>query len=156
MTTATLTTKEMRARLKAEIKSHTEHSRTVRAQKHEAKAIGDTDDVNALHWERIDELRPRARAMFLAYGYLKGRTYRQVEGKTREGNEPDDLGYRFINDWEGEDAADIAAWVKAEHKTRFEVEAEIAEEAANEPVKVPAPAPRPKGLLGRLRAAVGA
>jgi hypothetical protein len=151
VTTATLTTKEMRARLKAEIKSHTEHSREVRAQKHEAKSIGDTDDVNALHWERIDELRPRARAMFIAYGYLKGKTYRQVENKTREGNEPDDLGYRFLDGWEGEDEADIAVWVGLGDKTRYEVEDLTASEP---PAPVKAPTPKPKGLLGKLRAAV--
>ena len=156
MTTTKLTTKEMRASLKAEIKSHTEHSRAVRVQKHEAKSIGDTEDVNALHWERIDDLRPRARAMFLAYGYLKGRTYRQVESKCREGHEPDDLGYRFIDAWEGEDDADIAAWVKAEHKTRFEIEAEQVDEAPVPMPVAPIVAKKPQGLLGRLRAAVGA
>lgn len=154
--TTTLTTKEMRARLKGLIKAQTEHSRAVRAQKHEAKATGDTDDVNSLHWERVDDLRPKARAMFIAYGYLKGRTYRQVENKTREGNAPDDLGYQFINDWEDEDDADIQAWVEAENKTRFEVEPEVPEKATEIPVEALLPPPTPTGLLGRLRAAVGA
>jgi hypothetical protein len=151
-----LTTKEARARLKGWIKDQTTESREARARKHAAKAEGDTDEVNALHWERIDDLRPRARAMFIAYGYLKGRTYRQVESKTRPGNEPEDHGYRFLDGWEGEDDADIGAWIEAEHKTRFEVEADIAQEAENEPVVAPEPQPAPKGLLGRLRAAVGA
>jgi hypothetical protein len=155
--TTTLTTKETRARLKAAIKAQTEHSREVRAQKHEAKAIGDTDDVNSLHWERIDDLRPKARAMFIAYGYLKGRTYRQVENKTRAGNEPDDHGYQYLDGWDGEDDADIGAWIEAGDKTRYEIEAaHVAQKPTEMPEKAPEPEPAPKGLLGRLRAAVGA
>lgn len=156
MNETTLTTKEVRARLKAAIKAQTERSRAARVRKNEAKAAGDTPTVNALHWERIDEMRPEARAMFIAYGYLKGRTYHQVENKTRPKHQPDDYGYRFLDDWENEDAADISAWVKAGDKTRFEIEVPVPQEARPEPVKAPEPEPAPQGLLARLRAAVGA
>ena len=184
MNETTLTTKEIRARLKAEVKKMAAEQKGRRLAKNEAKAearklrdpalIGHTNEygrsdewklnpawwnahmrVNNLFWERHG-YRDDNRALLLAYAYLKGRTYRQVEAKTRKGHEPDDVGVRFLDGWEGEDTADIHAWVKAEHKTRFEIEAEASSPKATETpvVEVPEP-PKATGLLGKLRGALG-
>jgi hypothetical protein len=87
--------------------------------------------VNGLHWERHG-YREDNRVLLLAYGFLKGRTYKQVENHHREGNEPD-LGWAegILSDWDRYDDVDLAEWYAAGDKTRFDLmPQESSEEAA--------------------------
>jgi len=162
MTKQKLTTKEMRAELKALVKQMAADQRERRQAKYEAMdeakktppwpdgwqdtRYWETDwfkaqqRVNNLHWKRHG-YREDNRALLLAYGYFKGRTYRQVENKTRPGNGPMEGEWRdlavsandYLLKWEGWDDAgvDVRDWVDAETKTRYQLEAETgAAEAA--------------------------
>jgi hypothetical protein len=148
------TTKEMRARLRDRVKKTMAEGVELRLRRKACGADDDQEGANGARLEQMDYYRPRARALFIAYGFIKGRTYKQVEGRFAEDNEP--FGYLgVLQDWEGDE--DLAIdWVDAGDKTRFQIEDEAPEEAPERPVEVPKVDPRPKGLLGRLRAAVGA
>lgn len=70
-----------RLSLKVKIKSLAEEARIIR--KEESKAPNDPAngvyDQQNLWNHRINVVRPEARATLLAYGYIRGRTYREVE-----------------------------------------------------------------------------
>ncbi len=57
----------------------------------EIKAEEDYNRFWGLHRFRTHVLRKQNRHNFLAYGYLKGKSYREVEEKSREKGEPIDL-----------------------------------------------------------------
>lgn len=44
--------------------------------------------ADSYYRHRLDVVRPEARCSCLAYGFLKGRRYKQLEAKTRENNAP--------------------------------------------------------------------
>ena len=125
---STYTTKELRARLKTQVKAMMAEGIELRLRRKACGRAGDQDGANTARQEQVDYYRPRARALFLAYAFLKGRTYHQVEARFAEDNEP--YGYlRYLQDWEGD--ADLATdWVTAGDKTRFELAPESIEEAA--------------------------
>ena len=72
---------EMLARLKARVKAVMAEGVELRLARKAAGRSGDSYTANAIRIDHVDEYRPRARALFLAYAFLKGRTYHQVEAK---------------------------------------------------------------------------
>jgi hypothetical protein len=80
----TIAPKDERFALKIKIKSLAEEARIIRAAEDKLKGHGvDNFAYPAEGWKlyahRIAVVRPEARATQLAYAYLRGRTYRQVE-----------------------------------------------------------------------------
>lgn len=69
--------------LKIKIKSLAEEARIIRAAEAKQKGCADNFAYPGEGWKlwthRINVVRPEARATQLAYAYLRGRTYRQVE-----------------------------------------------------------------------------
>jgi len=155
MTTKTkLTTKEMRTRLKAEVKAMMAKGIALRIKRKACGKAGDQYGANSARLEQVDYHRPRARALYLAYAFIKGRTYHQVEAKYGEDNEP--YGYLGpLQDWK-EDADLACDWIDEGDVTLFDLlDRETDEKAEERPRVEPVPKPAPTGLLGRLRAAVG-
>jgi hypothetical protein len=64
--------------LKVKIKSLADEARTIRAE--EKKASGRVRQE--LHEHRVKDVRQETRAALVAYGYIRGRTYRQIEPRT--------------------------------------------------------------------------
>jgi len=62
--------------LKVKIKSLSEESRIIRA---EEKKVANVYLMGQLHWHRTNDVRIESRAAQLAYGYLRGKTLKQVE-----------------------------------------------------------------------------
>jgi len=157
--TTKLTAKELRSRLKAAVKATMAEGRQLRLDREAALAAGDRAKAFRLREEQVLEYRPRARALYLAYAFLKGRTYNQVEPNFDPDRYPprptaSQLKAPLVV-WEG-DRNLIEAWLEAGDKTRFELEEEAAQDKAplsHVPVQVVQDTP--KGVLGRLRAAVG-
>ncbi len=142
-----MNTKEMRANLKARVKSWAAAQKGLRLEKVEAKAAGRRVQshhekaefeakCSSLHWMRHD-CRDDNRHCLLAYAFIKGRTYKQAENKCREGNEPDggSIGY-FLNTWVRLDDADLAQWIEEGDKTRFDLMPEPEVEETEETPKV--------------------
>jgi hypothetical protein len=71
--------REMKIYLKIKIMSLTAEARIIRAE--EKKWPGEHDARLGLHRHRVHEVRPEARHALLAYGFLRGRDYRQLEFK---------------------------------------------------------------------------
>lgn len=65
--------------LKVKIKSLAEEARIIRLEEHRAKSKKDTFLLNGLKQHRIGIVRYEARHSQLAYAYLRGRQYHQVE-----------------------------------------------------------------------------
>ena len=149
-----LNSKDFRAQLKAEVKATQAEGIQLRLTRQAAGAAGNSEKANATRLDQVDYYRPRARALYLAYAFIKGRTYEQVEAHCDEDNEP--YGYLgHLDNWDGD--ADLACdWIRARDKTRFDLTPEPSQEAVQEPVKAFTPAPKPLGVFGRLRAAMGA
>lgn len=72
--------------LKIKIKSLAAEARIIRSEEHKWK--GDHPLRETLHNHRVHDVRKEARCSQLAYGFLRGREYRQLETKTHEGNSP--------------------------------------------------------------------
>lgn len=108
-------------------------------------------------WEAGNHDRDYRRHLHLAYGYAKGRTYKECEQKCREGNEPSPS---FIANLTSEDGIAhkavhkaVKLWVEA-GDIRRDPEAEV--EADPEAAAEGTPAPnKGNGLLARLRQSVG-
>ena len=60
----------------------TEEKRQRRYARHEKATAEHAQLADEMYWHRTRELRTAARETHLAYGYLKGRTYRQIEPRT--------------------------------------------------------------------------
>jgi len=73
--------------LKTEVKNLAIASRIIRAQELKCKVERRTYMLNRLCYIRRILLRAEARDTHIAYGYLKGRTYRQIEDNPE--TEPD-------------------------------------------------------------------
>lgn len=69
--------------LKVKIKSLAEEARIIRREEHLAKQRKEYGWVNSLCEHRKAIVRPEARATQLAYAFLRGRSYAQVEPKPR-------------------------------------------------------------------------
>lgn len=67
-----------RVYLKVKIKSLAAEARIIRAE--ERKLPGPHATRTGLHLHRVNEVRREARAALLAYGFLRGRWYEQIEG----------------------------------------------------------------------------
>ena len=69
--------------LKIKIKSLADESKTIRAE--EKKLItakqGPSMTRQGLYLHRVNDVRSESRAALIAYGYLRGRAYRQIEAK---------------------------------------------------------------------------
>lgn len=116
-----MTTKELRTRLKAEVKKMMAEGQALRIKRDKCGAAGDQNGANAARLQQVYGHRPAARALYLAYAFIKGRRYRQVEPKHAEGNDP--YGYfDHLDDWDGDETL-IDDWIEAGDKTRFELEA---------------------------------
>ena len=95
-----MTTSDCIAKLKTQIVHHAEKARQLRAEARRAgkeasqHTVGSDDYYKALRpgcyawYERVHDLRPWTRHLLLAYGFLRNRTYRQIEPKVAEDNEP--------------------------------------------------------------------
>ena len=92
----------MSIQLKVKIKTLAEESRIIRKEELKArnmarsnrafqdaiKAEGASELRYSLHYHRVVTVRKEARASQLAYGYLRGKKYSEIESSVREGNEP--------------------------------------------------------------------
>lgn len=67
----------MKVYLKIKIKSLAEEAKIIRFE--EKRWPGRSDEYQGLHFHRTYDVRNEARAAQLAYGYLRGRKYRQLE-----------------------------------------------------------------------------
>jgi len=184
--TTKLTKKELCVRLKAEIKADTEAIQankaeratlkaTNRAELDARKAAGETapavsaHDINSLHELHLWKRRPAARMRLLAYGYLRGKTYHQLEAKAEVpppigSGESERYGYHRVGitdhlwDWDaGNDLHfQVEKWVEAGDKTRFDLAPSDFEPVPETAYAVgPIELPKKPGLIDRLRAAVG-
>ena len=68
--------KNSRIYLKVKIKSLAEEAKIIRR---EERKIENQDFRNGLHRHRVVDVRKEARATLIAYGYLCGKTYKQLE-----------------------------------------------------------------------------
>lgn len=66
--------------LKIKIISLADEARRIRAE--EKRHPGGSDTRNGLYLHRINDVRKEARSALLAYGFLRGRTYTQIEPKS--------------------------------------------------------------------------
>lgn len=73
----------MKPYLKIKIKSLAAEARIIRAE--ERKWPGPSDVYTGLHRHRVIDVRRECRAGHLAYGFLRGRSYRALEAKCYEG-----------------------------------------------------------------------
>jgi hypothetical protein len=71
----------MKVRLKIKIKSLAEEARIIRFE--EKKWPGPSDERYVLHDHRIKIVREEARSAQLAYGFLRGKPYRQIENSCK-------------------------------------------------------------------------
>jgi hypothetical protein len=69
----------MHVELKIKLKSLAEEARIIRREELIAKKRGDYSTLNSLHNHRVLVVRPAARSTHLAYSFLRGRNYRDVE-----------------------------------------------------------------------------
>jgi len=77
----------MQTYLKIKIMSLAAESRIIRRE--ERRWPGPSFTRAGLREHRIRDVRRESRAAGLAYGYLRGRHYRQLEAKCRDDNHPD-------------------------------------------------------------------
>ena len=65
-----------------------------------------------LYEHRIGVVRPEARASHLAYGFLRGKQYTNIESSVRPGNEPDQHQVmRIVKSFAGQEKADeVEIW----------------------------------------------
>lgn len=68
--------------LKIKIKSLADEARTIRLE--EKRWPGKSPERQGLYEHRILDVRKEARSAQLAYGYLRGRLYKQLENHTRK------------------------------------------------------------------------
>jgi len=98
--------------MRVKIRSLAEEARIIRNEEKKAKKRGLLERCHGLHQHRTDDLRRCARHNLLAYGYLRGRSYREMEPNARR--EPEwDLVKRhakaFCDEW---DEAAWKAWLR--------------------------------------------
>ena len=107
--------------------------RWLRAHQKEADADTKLSEYYGLHWHRIRDIRPEARAAQLAYGFLRGTSYHVIE---KEGSvkPPFDATLRLAQKYGSPKIT------KAELEAWFGIEPEV---------EVPAEAPK-KGFINRL------
>lgn len=67
----------MRVYLKIKVKSLAEEAKIIRNE--ERKYKGESPEFQGLHLHRINDVRKESRSANLAYGFLKGRSYSQIE-----------------------------------------------------------------------------
>lgn len=72
----------MKVYLKIKVKSLAEEAKIIRAE--ERKWPGESDERVGLHNHRVLDVRRESRAACLAYGFLRGRTYKRMEAKCYE------------------------------------------------------------------------
>jgi hypothetical protein len=73
--------RDMKVYLKIKIRSLAAEARIIRAE--EKKWPGDSTPRLGLYRHRIREVRTESRTALVAYGFLRGRPYRQLEPKAR-------------------------------------------------------------------------
>lgn len=78
-TNQTLTKNPALTYLRVKIKSLAAEARIIRAEERKAKASGNRALLDGLHSHRIFDVRSAARRTYIAYGYLRGRRYDQIE-----------------------------------------------------------------------------
>lgn len=94
MTPISIPTKTLIANLKTRIVINMNDARRFRALANEAKTEPDylaSGFPSAKFWENREgrlSLRWPSRHLLLAYGFIRGRSYKQIEPKVTEGNEP--------------------------------------------------------------------
>ncbi len=69
-----------RVYLKVKIKSLGEEARIIRKETKRTRCISIKE---GLYRHRIDTVRPEARHTHLAYGFIRGRTFKQIENKSK-------------------------------------------------------------------------
>jgi len=76
----------MRVYLKVKIKSLAAEAKIIRFEERRLRPLTDKtrDYFLGLMNHRRGEIRTEARASLLAYGFIRGRTYRSIESKTKE------------------------------------------------------------------------
>jgi len=74
--------KDRTIQLKVKIKYLAEEARIIRKEELKAKSFRDRRLYNSLYRHRIDLVRHEARHNQLAYGFLRGRDYAEMEAKT--------------------------------------------------------------------------
>lgn len=65
--------------LRVKIKDLAEEARSIKRETAIQKAAGQRDAVQRLYLHRIQKVRPAARCALLAYGYVRGKSYRSME-----------------------------------------------------------------------------
>lgn len=111
--------------LKVKVKSLAAESKIIRLEEQRCKARpadkpGRTDLLLQLKSHRRDTVRREARHSLLALGYLRERTYRAMERKCRQGNDPDwDMVERMVK-----------KYGPPEHNTSFEDWKKVGDKAA--------------------------
>ena len=86
METTIIVSKEKYLALKNDIKSLAKEIRTSKSAHKEAQRKNDTPQVALAN---LNALRFEARHKLIAYSLIRGKEYRCVERKVREGNDPD-------------------------------------------------------------------
>lgn len=104
----------MRVYLKIKVMSLASEARIIRRE--EKRWPGPSDQRTGLHLHRIHAVRPESRAAHLAYGFLRGRAYRQMEATCRrepDWNKVQHLAIRYGDGDKNALSRRIAEWIEA-------------------------------------------
>lgn len=98
--------------LKIKIKSLADETRTIKSEERKLKADGKGPGAqfNSIYRHRMDVVRPESRHSLLAYGYLRGRSYKQMEEKCRQ--DPNWKHVKRLIERFGGNPANFDAWKK--------------------------------------------
>lgn len=89
---------DRRTQLKIKLKSLACEARIIRAEEHKTRNEFTRQE---LHEHRVKDLRSEARHSYLAYGFIRGRTWEQMEGNSflTDDTIRRRAGYALIPDW---------------------------------------------------------
>ena len=95
--------------LRVKIKDLAQEAASIRREELIQRSAGQFDKASQLHLHRINRVRPAARSTLLAYGYVRGRKYSQIENpdKTTTSLDLQEIA-RLVRTYGGQDHASCA------------------------------------------------
>lgn len=103
--------------LKIKVKSLAAEARIIRSQELKLKGKNWSHLANPLRDHRRGPLRTEARDTHIAYGYLKGRTYRQIEAYSETAPNLDNIARMVKKYGTGEFSRSLVSWLSEKSVT---------------------------------------